>query len=228
MTNDQRHPQRPPHAVSDLGAAVKAPRSRRDEKRLRIRAVARRLVSEVGFREASMAALARAAGISTGAVYSYYPSKSALMADVVALVSERELAVIEAIAADGAPTPEVLADAVRTFAGRAFRNRQLAWSMIAEPADAEVDAVRLHYRRRIGLVFEGILRRGIADGSFRPLDVEAAAAAIVGGFMEALVGPLSPDAPIAPGRAGAIAAALADFAAHAVANPHETPKETRR
>ncbi len=175
-----------------------------------------------------MAALARAAGISTGAVYSYYPSKSALMADVVALVSERELAVIEAIAEDGAPTPQVLADAVRTFAGRAFRNRQLAWSMIAEPADAEVDAVRLHYRRRIGLVFEGILCRGIADGSFRPLDVEAAAAAIVGGFMEALVGPLSPDAPIAPGRAEAIAAALADFAAHAVANPNETREETCR
>jgi AcrR family transcriptional regulator len=192
-------------------------RSRRDEKRLHIRAVARRLVSEVGFREASIAALARAAGISTGAVYSYYPSKSALMADVVVLVSERELAVVEAIAEDDAPTPEVLADAVRTFAGRAFRNRQLAWSMIAEPADAEVDAVRLHYRRRIGLVFEGILRHGIADGSFRPLDVEAAAAAIVGGFMEALVGPLSPDAAIAPGRAEAIAAALADFAAHAVA-----------
>jgi len=189
---------------------------RRSKKRALIRAAARRLVSEVGFRETSIVAVAQSAEISTGAVYSYYPSKAALMADVVAVVSEREIGVLEDIALDDAPVGEVLANAVRTFARRAFRNRRLAWAMLAEPAEAEVDAVRLHYRRRIARVFESILRRGIEVGAFRSLDVEAAAAAIVGGFMEALIGPLSPDRPTDADRADAVAEALADFVVHAV------------
>ena len=192
---------------------------RRTKKRTQIRAAARRLVSEVGVRETSIAAVAHSAEISTGAVYSYYPSKAALMADVVAVVSEREIGVLEAVSLDDAPVSDVLANAVRTFARRAFRNRRLAWAMLAEPADAEVDAVRLRYRRRIAQVFEGILRRGIESGAFRALDVEAAAAAIVGGFMEALIGPLSPDRPSDVDRADAMADALADFALHAVRNP---------
>jgi AcrR family transcriptional regulator len=196
--------------------AARPDETRRIDKRERILAAARRLVSEVGFGETSIAAVAAAAGIATGSVYSYFPSKAALMAEVAAAVSEREVGVLEAIAATGDPPSEVLADAVRTFAERAFRNRRMAWALLAEPAPPEIDATRLTYRRRIADVFEGILTRGIAEDAFRPLDVEAAAAAIVGGFMEALVGPLSPDRPIADGRAAAVAAALADFALHAV------------
>jgi AcrR family transcriptional regulator len=196
--------------------AARPDETRRIDKRERILAAARRLVSEVGFGETSIAAVAAAAGIATGSVYSYFPSKAALMAEVAAAVSEREVGVLEAIAATGDPPSEVLADAVRTFAERAFRNRRMAWALLAEPAPPEIDATRLTYRRRIADVFEGILTRGIAEDAFRPLDVEAAAAAIVGGFMEALVGPLSPDRPIADGRAAAVAAALADFTLHAV------------
>lgn len=194
--------------------------SRRARKCADIRSAARRLVSEVGFRETSIAAVAGAAGISTGAVYSYYPSKAALMADVVAVVSERELGVLAEVASDDeAPAGEVLADAVRAFAQRAFRNRRLAWALLAEPADPEVDATRLRYRRAIAEVFEAVLRRGMAAGEFRAVDVEAAAAAIVGGFMEALIGPLSPERPTDAERADAVAEALADFAVHAVTRP---------
>jgi hypothetical protein len=67
--------------------------------------------------------------------------------------------------------------------------------MIAEPADPAVDATRLNYRRAIALQFEKLVREGIETGDFRSTDPEAAAAVIVGGFMEALVGPLSPDRP---------------------------------
>lgn len=192
------------------------PRNR--ERRDQILAAARRIVSDVGFHEASIAAVAAASGISTGSVYSYFASKAELMAQVVACVSEREVTVLaEIVAADG-PVAERLVAAVETFARRAFRNRRLAWSMIAEPADPAVDATRLHYRRAIALLFQKLVREGIEEGHFRSVDVEAAAAAIVGGFMEALVGPLSPDHTVPAGRGEAIAAALADLAWHAVRN----------
>jgi AcrR family transcriptional regulator len=189
---------------------------RKPAKRDLILGAARGIVSEVGFQEASIAAVAAASGVATGSVYSYFASKAELMAEVVARVSERELAVLSGIVAgDGAVTQRLTA-AVDTFARRAFRNRRLAWSMIAEPADPAVDATRLEYRRALALQFEKLIREGIRGGAFRKVDPEAAAAVIVGGFMEALVGPLSPERSIAAGRAEEIAAALADLALHAV------------
>ena len=203
-------------AASTSHALVRFPR--KPEKRELIFAAARRIVSEVGFHETSIAAVAAASGISTGSVYSYFASKAELMAHVVAVVSQREIAVLSEIVSAEGPVAERLVAAVETFARRAFRNRRLAWSMIAEPADPAVDATRLDYRRAVALQFQKLVREGIEAGEFRSVDVEAAAAAIVGGFMEALVGPLSPDHPIPAGRAKAIAEALADLAWHAVRN----------
>jgi len=189
---------------------------RKPQKHEQILAAARQIVSEVGFHEASIAAVAAASGVSTGSVYSYFASKAELMAEIVSVVSQRELNVLTDIVAGDGPVAERLVAAVETFAKRAFQNRRLAWSMIAEPADPAVDATRLHYRRAIALQFENLVREGIDTGNFRKVDAEAASAVIVGGFMEALIGPLSPERPIASGRSDEIAAALADLALHAV------------
>ena len=189
---------------------------RKPQKHAQILAAARQIVSEVGFHEASIAAVAAASDISTGSVYSYFASKAELMAEIVSVVSQRELNVLTDIVAGDGPVAERLVAAVETLAKRAFQNRRLAWSMIAEPADPAVDATRLHYRRAIALQFEKLVREGIDTGNFRKVDAEAASAVIVGGFMEALIGPLSPERPIASGRSDEIAAALADLALHAV------------
>ena len=196
--------------------SISSRQPRKPEKRDLILAAARRIVAEVGFQEASVAAVAAASGVATGSVYSYFAAKAELMAAVVAVVSERELAVLGAIVAGDGPVQKRLTAAVETFARRAFRNRRLAWSMIAEPADPAVDVTRLKYRHALAQQFEKLIREGIRGGSFRKVDSEAAAAVIVGGFMEALVGPLSPDRTIAEGRAEEIAAALADLALNAV------------
>ena len=200
------------NAISNLPA--RAPR--KPEKRKRLLAAARSIVSEVGFHDTSIAAVAAASGVATGSVYSYFASKAELMAEIVSVVSQRELAVLTEVVAGDEPVTERLLSAVGTFAKRAFRNRRLAWSMIAEPADPVVDETRLNYRRAIALQFEELVREGVDAGDFRGVDVEAAAAVIVGGFMEALIGPLSPDRPIESGRAEEIADALADLSLHAV------------
>lgn len=65
------------------------------EKRLannrdRILLAARKLVAEGGFREAQIAAVAAVAGISTGMIYRYFPSKAELFVEVLAPPSKRK------------------------------------------------------------------------------------------------------------------------------------------
>ena len=85
-----------------------------------------------------------------------------------------------------------LREAVSASARRALHNRRLAYAMIAEPVEAAVDDARLEWRRRIGEALAGLIAEGVAQGAFRPVDPQLAAACVVGAFMEALVGPLTP------------------------------------
>jgi AcrR family transcriptional regulator len=162
------------------------------DKRARILTAARDLVADGGWPAAQVDHVAAKAGVATGSVYSHWSSKAELCAEIVATVSAREVGIVKAVAdADGSPV-ERLEAAIRTFAGRALRGRRLAYALIAEPVDPEVETVRLDYRAQLARCFEGILREGIMRGAFPRLDPAVAAACIVGAFMEALVGPLAP------------------------------------
>jgi AcrR family transcriptional regulator len=162
------------------------------DKRARILKAARDLVADGGWAAGQIDHVAAKAGVATGTVYRYWPSKAELCAEIVATVSAREVGIVKAVAdADGSPV-ERLEAAIRTFAGRALRGRRLAYALIAEPVDPEVETVRLEYRAQLARCFEGILREGIMRGVFPRLDPAVAAACIVGAFMEALVGPLAP------------------------------------
>ena len=162
------------------------------DKRARILNAARDLVADGGWSAAQVDHVAAKAGVATGTVYRYWSSKAELCAEIVAAVSAREVGIVKAIAdGDGSPM-EKLPAAIRTFAGRALRGRRLAYALIAEPVDPEVEAVRLDYRAQLALCLERILREGIMRGTFPRLDPAVAAACIVGAFMEALIGPLAP------------------------------------
>lgn len=162
------------------------------DKRARILAAARRLVADGGWAAAQVDSVAVAAGVATGSVYRHWSSKAELCAEIVATVSAHEVGVVAAVVdAEGTPV-EKLEAAIRTFAGRALRGRRLAYALIAEPVDPEVETVRLDYRAQLARCFERVLREGIMRGAFPPLDPAVAAACIVGAFMEALVGPLAP------------------------------------
>jgi AcrR family transcriptional regulator len=165
---------------------------RQADKRARILKAARDLVADGGWPAAQVDHVAIKAGVATGTVYRHWSSKAELFAEIVATISSREVGIIQAIAdADGSPA-EKLPAAIRTFAMRALRGRRLAYALIAEPVDPEVETVRLDYRAQLARCFERILREGIMRGTFPRLDPAVAAACIVGAFMEALVGPLAP------------------------------------
>lgn len=82
---------------------------------------------------------------------------------------------------------------VETFAGRAMKNRTMAYALLAEPVDPAVDAERLVFRRSFAAAIGDAVADGIAAGDIPEQNVEIAAAALVGAVGEVLVGPLSPD-----------------------------------
>ena len=140
------------------------------DKRARILTAARDLVADGGWPADQVDHVAAKAGVATGSVYRHWSSKAELCAEIVATVSAREVAIVKAVAsADGSPV-ERLEAAIRTFAARALRGRRLAYALIAEPVDPEVETVRLDYRAQLARCFEGILREGIMRGVFPRLD----------------------------------------------------------
>jgi AcrR family transcriptional regulator len=153
----------------------------------------RRIVAESGFQEAQVAAVAAAAGVATGSVYRYFPSKADLLAETLRMICAREIEVVTAIAESEAPPRAKFADAVRVFAQRALRGSRLAYANIFEPVAPEVDDARLEIRRELAGVFAGMLKEGIAAGVFARIDPGLGAASVVGALLEGLVGPLAPE-----------------------------------
>jgi AcrR family transcriptional regulator len=184
------------------------------DKRVRILDAARRLIGRSGFRETAMETVAAEAGVATGTVYRYFPSKAALFVEVVSRVSEREVGVVASIAARSEPARARLEAAVRAFADRALRAPRLAYALIVEPSDPEVEAVRLLYRRRLADAFARIVANGVTAGDFPPQDPEVAATCIVGAVMESLIGPLGR---ARPEEAAVLAEAITTFCLAAVA-----------
>jgi AcrR family transcriptional regulator len=185
------------------------------ERREVIVAAARALAAEGGMAAVQIAPVAARAGIAAGTVYRYFPSKTELVAAVIAAVSERELAAMRA-AADAAPGPlSALAAAVTTFAARALHQRRLAWAVIAEPVDPEIDALRFSYREALAGELERRLVAAVRAGHVPEQDTRRAAPALLGALIEGLVGPLAPGA-ATTGAARAAVQALTLFALRAV------------
>src|SRR3979411_1578777 len=138
------------------------------------------IAAEGGRGAVQIAPVAARAGIAAGTVYRYFPAKTDLVAALVAAFSARELAALES-AAKAAPGPlSALAAAIATFAARALASRRLAFALMAEPVEPEVDAARASYRQALVNEFNKLIRNAHAGGRLPEQDVALAAAALVG------------------------------------------------
>jgi AcrR family transcriptional regulator len=159
------------------------------------------LAGEQGMSAVQIAPVAERADIAAGTVYRYFQSKTDLVAAVVTAVSERELAAMRR-AGDAAPGPlSALAATIVTFGARALEARKLAWAVIAEPVDAEIDQLRLAYRKALAAEIETRLRAAIAGGRVADQDAAVAAPALIGALLEGLIGPLAAEVGDDPVRA---------------------------
>lgn len=167
-------------------------RARKVAQRELLLTAARTLLARGGFACASIQAVAREAGVATGTVYRYFPSKADLFVEVFTHASSREVEMMDAASQGHASAADALTAAIQIWASRALEGRTLAYALIAEPVMPEVEAARLRLRRAYVELLQQILVRGCERGEFSLPNVELAAAAIVGALGEALVGPLSP------------------------------------
>src|SRR5918992_5423158 len=142
-------------------------------------------LAEGGYASASVAAIARRAGVATGTVYRHFPSKADLFAEVFRRASQREVDVLRDMADRAEPVPQRLAAWVEAFVRRALAEPVRAYALIAEPVDPAVEAARLTFRR----AYADLFARALADLPHPQPDI--AAAAIVGALGEALLGPLA-------------------------------------
>jgi AcrR family transcriptional regulator len=157
-------------------------------------AAARLIASEGGMAAVQIAAVAARAGIAAGTVYRYFPGKTDLVAALLDQIAESEIGALRRAAA-GAPGPlSALSAAIMTFAARALRERRLAFAAIAEPVDAELDAMRLVFRKSLAAELGTRIAAAIAEGRMPEQDTAVAAAALTGLLIEGLIGPLAPDA----------------------------------
>lgn len=167
-------------------------RLRKAEVRQRILNCACQRVAEGGFRNAQINQVAEIAGVATGTVYRHFESKAELFAEVFRIATQREVDKVgEALAGDGS-APERLERALRQFAERALHGPVMAWALIAEPVDPQVEGERLTYRRAYAEYFEQAIGEGIEEGSLPAQDARLSATCLVGAIAESLVGPLSP------------------------------------
>jgi AcrR family transcriptional regulator len=159
-----------------------------------------------------MAPVAARAGIAAGTIYRYFPAKTDLVAALVAAFSARELAALER-AAEAAPGPlSALAAAITTFAARALASRRLAFALIAEPVEPELDAARAAYRQALVNEIKRLIHNAQAGGRLPEQDAALAAAALVGALIEGLIGSLAPPVADDPAKARVRVQALTLFA----------------
>ncbi|MFZ3567428.1 TetR/AcrR family transcriptional regulator [Streptomyces sp. BH097] len=154
-------------------------------------ACATSVVAEVGWAQASVTAVADAAGIAAGSVYQHFPSKAALAVEVFRRAAAREVTVIgEVLHGDGDPVLR-LRRGVEVFARRALENRGLAHALLVAPADPKVGAERIDYRRRYHTLFAEVVHEGMAAGLLPEQNGGITAAALTGAIGEVLADPLA-------------------------------------
>jgi AcrR family transcriptional regulator len=190
------------------------------DNRARIVLAARRLIAGGGFRATSITAVAREVGLSTGAIYRYFPSKAQLFVEVLTDAVTHEVQILRAIVERPESAAQRLRAAVSSFAARALAGPNLAYAFIAEPTETEVEAARLTCREQFSEVFKELLRQGIAAGEFPVQPIEIGAACIVGAFTEALVRPVAPLAPAAkPAEGEKLVKGIVEFCVRAAGAP---------
>ena len=174
-------------------------------------AAARALAGEKGMSAVQIVPVAERAGIASGTVYRYFPSKEDLVAALVAATAEQEIAAIRG-AVTAAPGP---------LSALAGRHPGLCRTCAPRSPARRGDARRTRRRgcggRAPGLSpalaeeLAGRIRTAIETGHLPDQDTTFAAAAVIGAVVEGLVGELSGAAETAEARHGA-AQALTLFA----------------
>jgi AcrR family transcriptional regulator len=143
------------------------------------------LFIERGFAATRVEDIAAQAGLSKGAVYLYFPSKEAILEGLVKRavlpVADSALGMLQNYVGD--PRPVVTA-ALKMVAGRLADPKLIAIPRLLMREMINFPELAQMYRRevidRVVPAIETLVRNGMRDGYFRPLDAELTLRSIIG------------------------------------------------
>ena len=143
---------------------------------IRIKEVAVALIARHGFESMTLRQLAEAAGLQSGSIYRYYPSKQDLLASLLVEHMEGLLQEWEA-AAPTTDDPVALLDAFCAFHVKAHTERQhdvFIGNMELRSLESAHFTAVVGLRKRYEAILAGILARGAAAGVFTIDDLQVA------------------------------------------------------
>jgi TetR/AcrR family transcriptional regulator, cholesterol catabolism regulator len=141
------------------------------------------LFAQQGFEATTVQEVVEKAGATKGAFYHYFKSKEELLAAIHTRVLERELATLQAVIDEDTSPSEHLGRIVEHLAANyddyreemAVFNRERQY--LAQPEFESLGAQRAQFEWMI----DGVIRRGVKNGEFKPLpSIRPATSAIVG------------------------------------------------
>jgi len=150
--------------------------------RERIRMEAAALFRNKGFNGTSMSDLAREVGITKSSLYHHFPSKQALLSEIIELTVNRATPRVRAVAESDLPIAERLRAAIALHTVEAIRDRDAVACFIEEGRYLSPDFMASHIvnRDRYEMLFHDMFEEGIASGDFVDQDVGIAVKAILG------------------------------------------------
>ena len=164
---------------------------RMEQNRMAILDSARELIAHGGFKEASIQAIAERAGVSTGLVYRYFENKSQILIEVLSDAIRREVEILDHIAKSDLSAKQKLQKSVTTFVKRAMNSPQLAYSLMFEPVDPEMEHERFRSKQLIKQSIKEILAEGKVNGEFDFEDLNTADLGVVGSMTFVVIEPLN-------------------------------------
>ncbi len=165
---------------------------RMEQNREAILQSARELIAQGGIKDAQIQAIAERAGVSSGLVYRYFYTKSQVFIAVLSEAIQHEVKILNHIAESELSSKQKLDKAVTTFVKRAMNSPQLAYSLMFEPVDAELEHERFRSKQLIKQSIKEILAAGKINGEFGFEDLNTAALCVVGAMTFVVIEPLNP------------------------------------
>ncbi|MEK0097424.1 TetR/AcrR family transcriptional regulator [Streptomyces sp. A475] len=161
-----------------------------------------RLIAERGFHAVRVSDIAEACATSTAAIHYHFPGRAELLEAAVRWCMDEDTAHRAARTADAADPADELRQLIALQTPRTAQQRRqwAVWlDLWAEAArSTAVGGLHAEYYRQWRETVADVVRRGVARGSFRPVDPEAAALALTA-LIDGLATQVLATAPGAPG-----------------------------
>lgn len=162
-----------------------------EETRQRILAAACDVFGAAGYGGASIREVARRAGISVGCVYLYFPNKQELYLGLMKSQMDEFLGRLESLRAE-APLAAIRAVIASYLQVAVTRTKMLSASIKEYDLEFKRPLRNAFFRSQRRLVAD-ILKRGVRDGVFRPMDCDEVALVLVTSLRGAILGYLTVD-----------------------------------